>query len=74
MGDPEAPIVRRTIRNKLVTRLGRGFSLEELRRAGLTVNEARRLGLYVDLRRKSAHKENVDFLRKIAKKSIKSGG
>ncbi|NOZ59783.1 MAG: hypothetical protein GXO66_09475 [Euryarchaeota archaeon] len=47
-------------------RRGRGFSLAELREAGLTPVQARKLGIAVDRRRKSLHPENVDTLRKIA--------
>jgi len=50
-------------------RRGRGFSLGELERAGLTAKEARRLGIYVDKRRRSVHDWNVralkDYLSKI---------
>lgn len=42
-----------------------GFSLGELKEAGLAVDQARRLGLAVDLRRKSKHEENVKRLRDI---------
>jgi large subunit ribosomal protein L13e len=44
-------------------RQGRGFSVGELKEAGLSVREARRLGLYVDERRRSTHRENVEALR-----------
>ena len=45
-------------------RQGRGFSLGELKEAGLSVKEARKLGLYVDERRRSTHPENVEALRR----------
>lgn len=44
-------------------RTGRGFSPEELGRASLKVADARKMKIPVDLRRKSAHDENVDTLK-----------
>jgi len=52
-------------------REARGFSVEELKLAGLNVREARKLGLYVDERRKSVYEENVNILKEYLKK-IKS--
>lgn len=40
-------------------RLGRGFSREELKKAGISVSEALKLGVPVDLRRRTVHEENV---------------
>lgn len=47
------------------TREGRGFSLNELKQAGLTIFDAKRIGIYLDLRRKSAHAQNVEYLKTI---------
>jgi len=44
-------------------RRGRGFSLGEIREAGLNPNEARRLGIPVDRRRSSTRPQNVEGLR-----------
>jgi len=44
-------------------RSGRGFSPEELKKAGLNSTEAARLGLPTDFRRKTAHDENVEVIK-----------
>ncbi len=48
-------------------RTGRGFSLGELKKAGMSIKEVRDLGLMVDLRRSSTYDENVKRLQEIAK-------
>ena len=48
-------------------RIGRGFSLGELKKAGLTIKQVRDLGLMVDVRRSSTYDENVSRLKDIAK-------
>jgi large subunit ribosomal protein L13e len=49
-------------------RSGRGFSLEELKKAGLNPAEAKRLKLPVDKRRKTAHNQNVETIKAYAEK------
>jgi ribosomal protein L13E len=49
-------------------RIGRGFSPEELRKAGLNKIEAVRLGIPADLRRKTVHDENVEALKACVEK------
>jgi large subunit ribosomal protein L13e len=44
-------------------RYGKGFSREELKKAGLSLKEALRFGISVDSRRKSAHEENVEVVK-----------
>ncbi len=49
-------------------REGRGFSLGEIKEAGLTPEKARRLGIYIDKRRKSVYEWNVKALREFIEK------
>jgi len=61
-------------------RCGKGFSVEELKKAGLSLREALKFGILVDSRRKTAHGENIEavkaFLqeRKAVRKPKKSKG
>jgi large subunit ribosomal protein L13e len=55
------------------TRSGKGFSQEELKKAGLNMTEAKKLGVPVDKRRKTAHDKNVKTLKTYtANKKIKT--
>jgi large subunit ribosomal protein L13e len=47
---------------------GRGFSPEELKKAGLNKTEAARIGIPTDPRRKTAHDENVEAIKAYAEK------
>ena len=49
-------------------RSGRGFSPEELRKAGLNPTEAKRLEIPVDKRRKTVHNQNVEAIKAYAEK------
>ena len=44
-------------------RIGKGFSKDELKEAGLDFKQALRLTIPVDLRRKTKHEENVNVLK-----------
>jgi len=57
-------------------RSGRGFSPEELKKAGSDMREAVRLGIPVDPRRKTAHEENVEAAKTVleTKKAAKKPG
>jgi large subunit ribosomal protein L13e len=44
-------------------RKGRGFSLEEIRKAGLSLQDAKRRGVPIDNRRRTAHSQNVQMLK-----------
>lgn len=54
-------------------RVGRGFSVGEIKQVGLTVEQARLLGIYVDERRKSVHEVNVKALREWLIKVLEGG-
>jgi large subunit ribosomal protein L13e len=49
-------------------RLGKGFSPDEIKEAGLDAGSARKLGIPVDWKRKSSHEENVEALKSHAEK------
>ena len=44
-------------------RNGKGFSREELKKAGLSFKEALRLHIPIDSRRRTAHEENVKAVK-----------
>jgi ribosomal protein L13E len=48
---------------------GRGFSPTELKNAGVNVQQARQIGLPVDVKRKSAHDENIATIKAHAEKA-----
>ena len=45
-------------------REGKGFSVSELRDAGIDFKQALRMGIPIDPRRRKKHKENVTVLKK----------
>jgi len=47
----------------------RGFSLTELKNAGLTKQDAMKIGIPLDVKRKSMHNENVETLKMHAEKA-----
>jgi large subunit ribosomal protein L13e len=53
-------------------RYGKGFSREELKKAGLSLREALKLGVPVDSRRKTVHKENVNAVKRFLKSKKKA--
>jgi len=68
--EPPKPIVQMPLHKELPikTRVGRGFSIPELKAVGLDVKKARKLGLRVDERRDTCHEENVKALREFLEK------
>ncbi|MEM3615971.1 MAG: ribosomal protein L13e [Candidatus Methanomethylicia archaeon] len=65
MNNPPEARVKSVINLRLPPkiRVGRGFSLGELKAAGINEKEARKLGLRVDKFRRSAHEFNVELLK-----------
>jgi large subunit ribosomal protein L13e len=60
-GKIEAVVYTPTIKPSL--RSGRGFSLKEIKEAGLTPHDAKRLKLIIDKRRNTAHPQNIQTLK-----------
>ena len=50
-------------------RQGKGFSKEELKKAGINLAEARKLKIPIDPRRNTAHEGNIETLKAHTKKS-----
>jgi large subunit ribosomal protein L13e len=48
-------------------RYGKGFSREELKKAGLSFKEALKLGIPMDSRRRTVHEENVNAIKRFLK-------
>lgn len=44
-------------------RYGRGFSREELKKAGLSFKEALKLSIPIDSKRRTTHEENVEVIK-----------
>jgi ribosomal protein L13E len=59
-------MVQRAQKGQVFLRKGRGFSLGELKKAGLDVVAAKKMRLMVDLRRQTIYDFNVDNLGKLA--------
>lgn len=47
-------------------RVGKGFSPEELKKAGLNLQEAKAIELPIDFRRRTAHEENIEAIKTYA--------
>lgn len=59
------PIVYKPGTRKRENRVGRGFSLGELKAVGLDFKKALKMGLSIDKRRKSIHQENIELLKEL---------
>ena len=49
--------------------IGRGFSTTELAKAGVNKQQAKQIGLPVDVKRKSAHDQNIATIKEYAEKA-----
>jgi large subunit ribosomal protein L13e len=56
-----------SVRHGYIVRTGRGYSMTELKDAGIDPRFARKSGVPVDVWRQTKHPENVDQLKSIAK-------
>lgn len=59
---PPVPLVRRFVHGAHKLRKARGFSLGELKQAGVLKSQARSMGIRVDERRSTIHPQNVTVL------------
>lgn len=46
-------------------RLGKGFSLDELKKVGLNPKQALKLRIPIDTRRRTVHEENIEKLKRL---------
>ena len=49
--------------------IGKGFSTTELEKAGVNKQQAKQIGLPVDVKRKSAHDQNIATIKEYAEKA-----
>ncbi len=49
--------------------IGKGFSTTELEKAGVNKQQAKQIGLPVDVKRKSAHDQNIATIKEHAEKA-----
>jgi len=68
MKSNNAPKPYPTTNGRQGKRLGKGFSRDELRKAGTSLSEAHRLGIPIDHLRRTGHDENVEALKSILAK------
>jgi large subunit ribosomal protein L13e len=54
------------------TKNGKGFSPNELEKAGITCFQAKQMGIPVDFRRKSTHQCNIETLTRITAKQTEA--
>merc|ERR1712073_163454 len=59
-----------TFRYNAKARVGRGFTYEELKNAGLSATEAKQIGICVDTRRRNKSAENLQRLKEYQQKLV----
>jgi large subunit ribosomal protein L13e len=64
------PLLRGKQKPNKPFRKGRGFSLLEIKAAGLTISEAKKLGIPIDSRRRSSHDVNIEKLKQLIKNKV----
>ena len=62
------PLIRKRKGNVQLIGNGRGFSYDELSKAGMSLDVAKKTGLRIDLRRRTTNEENVERLKEWFKK------
>jgi len=61
--------IKPTVKNRYgKQKQGKGFSINELKAAGINKQQAKQAKLPVDVRRRSSHDENVEAIKVHAKK------
>jgi len=60
----EVKAIARMPVSRIRVRRGKGFSILEIKKAGLTLLQAKKLSIPIDARRRTAWEENVQTLRK----------
>ena len=70
MKEEPKPIVQARTSQGHKVREGRGFSLEEIKRASLTLQEIKRQKIPFDKRRRTSHPQNIQTLKKLFRKNI----
>ncbi len=63
---------RATVQGRSGVRFGRGFSREELKKAGCLSAQVVKLGFQVDSKRRTVHEEKVKIIKELVKERTKA--
>lgn len=58
----EVKAIARVPASRIRVRRGKGFSFSEIKKAGLTLQQAKKLSISLDVRRRTAWEENIQML------------